>query len=56
MLILAVLIVMMIAAIALGKLRWQKKSAFYFITALIALLQTLFVLYEMLTKKMPMNL
>ena len=56
MLILAALMLMMIAVIAMGKLIWQKKSAVYVIAGLIALLQTLFVLYEMFTKKMPMNL
>ena len=56
MLILAVLIVLMISVILLGKLRWQKKSIIYVISALAALLQTLFVLYEMLNKKIPLNL
>ena len=56
MLILAVLMILMITVITLGKLRWHKKSIVYVIAALIALLQTLFVLYEMLTKKVPLNL
>lgn len=56
MITLAALIVPMLIVVVLGKQRWRKRSTIYVIAALIALLQTLLVLYEMFSMKMPLNL
>ena len=51
--ILGVLILLMLASVIVGKSNWKNKSNIYIAAAIIALLQVLFVVYKMMTMKLP---
>lgn len=53
MTILLVLIILMLAAVLVGKSKWKFGSYPFIAAAIIALLQTLFVVFEFLTMKLP---
>jgi len=50
-----VLIGLSSVAIILGKFNWQSEAVKYTIIAVIALLQTLYILYKMLSMQFPFN-
>ncbi len=51
--ILFVLIVFMLAAVVIGKFKFKSNLLKYVLAAVIALAQTLFIVYEMMTMKLP---
>ena len=55
MAILLVLIVLMLTSILIGKFDWKSKSNVFIAAAIVAILQTMFVVLEMLTMKLPWN-
>jgi len=50
---LLVLILFMLASVVLGKLKWKSKTTIFVVTAVVAFLQVAFVVYTMLTMKLP---
>jgi|GEM_PF-2806849 len=55
MAILLVLIILMLVSILIGKFNWKSGSYPFIAAAIVALFQVLFVVYEMLTMKLPWN-
>ena len=50
---LLVLIFFMLVVVVIGRLRWKSKTTIFVITTVIAFLQVAFVVYMMLTMKLP---